>query len=447
MSAVRSTGAWVVAGGAMVLAGCALYRPKPLPSSPDLAPAPAIIVPASDLGLPGLRAEPFDPAKGLSETNVVTLAVLANPQLVAARRGAGVADAQSFAAGLLPDPQLSGGISKSALFTGYSAALTQDLAALVTHAAAKRAAKAHARQVRLDILWQEWQVAARARELYIEATALAQLRVLLDARRESLAKLYHHDADALARHDLSVRQVSGDLSAWDSAEADWRVFELRQTQNRHALDALLGLAPTVRLRLNGGVGEADIDAARYRAALAQLPRRRPDLLALRAGYRSAEERLREEILAQFPVLGVGVVKARSAEEGVQSTGFDVSLTLPIFNRNRGRIAVARASRAYLYQSYQARLDESASQADALWSALRIMQRQAAALDARRAGMARAVAAAARGLADGAETLTDYTRLDSDALAVEIEFIELRESVQRARAALSTLLALPLRAER
>ncbi len=444
MSAARRVGGWLAVVGATALAGCALYRPKPLPWSPDLAPAPAIVVPAADLGLPGLKPEPFDAAKGLSETNVVTLAVLANPQLVAARRGAGVADAQSFAAGLLPDPVISGGLSKSALFTGYSAAVTEDLAAVVTRAAARGAAKAHARQVHLDILWQEWQVAASARELYIEAEALEKLRPLLDARRRSLGRLYRHDAQALTRHDLTARQVSADLLAWNSAETVWRAFELRQSNNRHALDALLGLAPTVRLRLRDGADEPEIDAAGYQAALAQLPRRRPDLLALRAGYRSAEERLRAEIIAQFPVLGVGVNKARSAEEGIQSTGFDVSLTLPIFNRNRGRIAIARASRAYLYRSYQARLDESAGQADEVWSALRIMQRQVATLDARRAGLARAAAAAGRDLAAGTETLADYARLDAGAVAVDAELIDLRASVQKARAVLATLLALPPR---
>jgi hypothetical protein len=56
-------------------------------------------VPASDLEVPGLKPESFDPAKGLTETNVVTLAVVDNPRMRAVRQQAGVAQAQLLEAG------------------------------------------------------------------------------------------------------------------------------------------------------------------------------------------------------------------------------------------------------------------------------------------------------------------------------------------------------------
>ncbi len=433
----------LLASAVTALGGCAIYRPKPLPWQSNLAPAPTVIVAARDFAIPGLRPAPIDPAKGFTESNVATLAVLGNPGLRAVRRRDHIARAQVFAAGLLPDPVLTGGISKSPFFTGYTAALTEALRALITHAASTAAARAQARRVHLNVVWQEWQVAARARELYVQARTLRRLRTVLGARRRTLERLYRRDLAALAYHEVSSARVSRDLTAWNAAEAAWRALELRENTNRHALDGLLGLEPSVHLRLRRAAREPAITAARYRSALAQLPRRRPDLLALRAGYRSQEQRLRVAILGQFPLIGVGVEKARSAEEGIQSTGFNVSLSLPVFNRNRGSIAIARATRAYLYRRYQARLDESIVQADEVWTATQIMRRQLVVLAAQRAATARAAAMAKRSLSSGTESLAAYARLESAAIGVDVQFIELRGALRQAGVVLGTILAWPI----
>ncbi len=432
----------IVAGCASLLGGCAIYHPRPLPAGPDLNRSPALAVSVSQLGVPGVEPQSFDPAEGLTETNVITLAVADDPRLKALRLRAGVARAQLLEAGLLPDPQLSGGLSKSSLFTGYSATLAEDIRALVTRGAAKGAAGAHLEQANLDILWQEWQVAERARALYIETEALGELRGVLDERRRVLARLYRRDEASLELGYVTIGDASADLIAWNSAETEWRAFELQDNQTHHALDALLGLEPGVRLRLRGAPGERVLTRAEYQSALAALPRRRPDLLALQAGYRSEEERLREAILAQFPLIDAGVTKARSSEEGIQSIGFDVTLVLPIFNRNRGPIAAGRASRAYLHQAYQASLDETTSQADQVWNAVQIMQDQLKRLDTRLFGLERAAAAASKSLGRGTLSLAAYARVQSSALTTRAEDIQLRASLGQAQAALAMLLALP-----
>ncbi|MDE2052735.1 MAG: TolC family protein, partial [Gammaproteobacteria bacterium] len=361
---------------ASLLCGCATYHSKPLPEAPDLTRVPPLTVPAASFGLPGLPAAPFDPQRGLTETNIITLAVADNPRLKAERLRAGVARAQLLEAGLLPDPQLSGGMSWSAVRTGYDAALAGDIRALITRGAARGAAAAHARQVSLEILWREWQVAERARELYVQLDALDGLRAVLGERRRLLGRLYRRDRASLGRGEVTALAVTADFETWRAAEAQWRSFELEDNQALHALDELLGLAPGVRLPLQAGTQmQEPLTAAEYRAALAALPHRRPDLLALQAGYRSQEEKLREAILAQFPLASAGVTKARSAEEGVQTVGFNITLTLPLFDRNRGAIAIGRATRGYLRQSYQAALDDAESQADELREASRTMRRQ------------------------------------------------------------------------
>lgn len=436
-------GLGILAACAPLLSGCAIYRSKPLPRGPDLARAPALTVPASNLGVPGLEPEPLNLAKGLTEINVVTLAVIGNPRLKAARLKAGVARAQLLEAGLLPDPQISAGLSKSSLFTRYGATLAQDIRALVIRGAAAGAARAHLKQVNLDILWQEWQVAERARELFIETQALAKLRTVLNRQRSLLARLYRHDEASLSQGYVTVGDVSADFIAWNTAEAQWRAFQLQDNQARHALNDLLGLAPDAQLRLRGSPSEQLVTTAAYHSALTALPRRRPDLLALQAGYHSEEEQLREAILAQFPLISAGVTKARSAEEGIQSIGFDVTLTLPLFNRNRGPIAVGRASRAYLHQAYQASLDETTNRADQVWNDGLIMRRQLESLDQRLAGLERAATAAKESLGRGTLTLTDYARVESNALATQAEEIQLGASLAQAQAVLAMLLARPL----
>ncbi|MGH8290919.1 MAG: hypothetical protein ACREV7_18220 [Steroidobacteraceae bacterium] len=102
----------------------------------------------------GLAPESLDPGKGLTETNVVTLAVIDNPRLQAARLEAGVARAQLLEAGLLPNPHISGGLSKSSFLTGYRSTLAEDIQALISRRDDRSAAKAHLEQVNLDILWQ-----------------------------------------------------------------------------------------------------------------------------------------------------------------------------------------------------------------------------------------------------------------------------------------------------
>ena len=170
----------------MLVSGCAKYRPVPLPTAPDLTKTPSLTVPASEFWLPGLKPHTF-PNDGLDETSVITLAVFDNPDLKSTRLQAGVASAQLLQAGLLPDPVVNAGVAGSALNYGYDVGLNENIQALITRGAARAAARAHGKQVHLDIVWQEWQVAEKARELFIQARADGQLQQVLARTRDLLA--------------------------------------------------------------------------------------------------------------------------------------------------------------------------------------------------------------------------------------------------------------------
>lgn len=425
------------------LTSCAVYHPKPLPHSSDLVVPAALRVPRKTFGLPGLKPAPLDLEAGLTEVNVMQLAVAADPKLRAARARAGIAHAQLFAAGLLPDPRVSAGLGKSPSRIGYSIGLMEDTRALLTLGARRSAAAAHAHQVDLNLLWQEWQVAERARVLFIRAREEHALARILAPERHLLGTLVHRDQHALARGDVSSTRAATRLAAWTAVQRRWRALELTENRTWHGLDALLALKPGTRLRLRGPSAPAALSPAQVSAALAVLPRRRPDLLALRAGYASGEQRLRAAILRQFPMLGLGVDYAHSADQGVRTAGISINLTLPVFNRNRGAIAVARATRAYLYQRYRARVDAALNDVDRVLGAVRIMRRQSRRLEARVAKLKGSATAAKANYRRGIVTLAGYCRILRAFDGARVSALSLRASLEQARAALEMLLARPL----
>ncbi len=431
----------------LALSACATYRPHPLPGGPDLARTPALDVPVGHLSVPGLKPHAFHASHGLDMTDVVTLAVLDNPQLKAQRLQAGVARAQLLQAGLLPNPQVSASFIDATsgpppLSNGYSTGLSEDLRALVTRGAARAGARAHVRQVNLDILWQEWQVAQQARQLFIRAEAQGRLLKVLHARRRLNARNYARDEKALRQGNLTLSSVSADLVGLVDADTQLRKVQRAANTTWHKLDALLGLEPGVKPKLRGPAALPPVSAAVFRKAVADLPRRRPDLLALQAGYQSQEEAVRKAILKQFPSFSVGLTKSRDTSD-VHTIGFGVSLSLPLFNRNQGQIAIQRATRAALRQAYQARLDQAVNRAHELWRAARIMHRQLAALRRRLPQLEQTTRAARRSFEQGNMSAGTYINLRSSLLAKRVEVIRLDASLQRTRAALQTLLGMPL----
>lgn len=424
------------------LSGCAVYHPAPLPPTPDLTAAPSLTVPASEFSLPGLKPHPL-PMNGFDETTIVTLAVFDNPDLKAARLQAGVASAQLLQAGLLPDPVLNADFAKSALNYGGDVGLSEDIQALITRGAAKAAARANQREVHLNILWQEWQVAERARELFIQSQSNDELQQVLTAARDFFADRYRQDQAALQKSDITISVATADLTLLTDAENKLRQFQMNASTTEHQLDQLLGLQPSVRLHLIGSTDVQPFSKAQFQAAVTSLPHRRADLLALQAGYQAQEQSLREAILAQFPNLTAGVVYSRDPVEGVNDFGPNVTLSLPIFNRNRGNIAIQTATRAFLRQTYQARLDQAAGEADQVWNATEIMQNQLRDLDARLAVLRNTAVAAKQGFEQANVSAGLYVNIESSLLTTEAEEIQLRASLGTAQSALETLLGLPI----
>src|SRR5467141_176938 len=157
------------------VAGCVSYQPHPLSTQSTLQTDVAhISIDRSQMPLPELVAHEFNAEGGLGMTDIAMLAVVNNPDLKVARADARISQAQAFAAGLLPDPQFHFGFdlphNAPGATTAFNMSLSEDINALIQHDATRKAAQNDARRTDLNLLWQEWQVVAKARTLFVRLT-------------------------------------------------------------------------------------------------------------------------------------------------------------------------------------------------------------------------------------------------------------------------------------
>lgn len=435
---------WIT--GLMVLnvAGCTSYSPKTLPQQVDFPrSATAIIVNPASLPFRRLSSHVFNPSDGLDMDEVAMLAVVNNPQLRQKRDDLGIALAQSFAAGLLPDPQL--GVTSDHPTNGtsgntnaFNLNLSYDIGSLLLRSSRKEAAVAGEQQINADLLWQEWQVVSHARLLFTKLIAQEALMMQLRPAQMLLADRYRRSQQALAAGNITIDVTSSDLVALQATERQINELELSRLQNRASLTALLGLASSASLRLTGEPRVATVDADDVRAGLEQRLSQRPDLQALRAGYRSQEEKFRGAVLAQFPALNVGLTRARDTS-GLYTLGFGLTLSLPIFNRNRGNIAIERATRKKLFDEYQSRLNSAYSEVAIALDNLPLLKGQ---LVQTRHGVTELTTVAQRAEAAyqaGNLAAFDYVRLQTALQDKKTEAINLQEALMEQQIALETLL--------
>ncbi len=203
----------------------------------------------------------------------------------------------------------------------------------------------------------------------------------------------------------------------------------------HDLNALLGLTPEATLRLAGGVRLPALDAGRLEPLLMDLAARRPDLLALQTGYQAHDEKVRRAVIEQFPKLNVGSNFSRDNTD-VRAQSVAVTISLPIFDRNQGNIAIERATREQLWEEYQARLDAAYGGAKRLISELRLAEDQYRSSGRR---LRDAVATAEPAFRAGNLDERTFVDLRTSLLAKEITTAKLEQSILQQRVGLQTLI--------
>lgn len=430
----------------VLIAGCQSYTRRPLTNG---IVTQELTVPVwknlqmrlSRLKVPWRLTTRLRPDHGLTAGEAAVLTLILNPDLKAITDQRGIADANLLQAGILSNPVLSentdfvtGGF-RTDTFTGYGLGLDWNLTQLIAYRNHVAAARYQKGAIDLNIGWQQWQYAMAARiDFWRYYSTEAQLHEARLAYRE-LAKNEHIQREAYARGLSTLLDLSAATTSAQQAQS--LVLKLGESskQAKFALLRMLGLPGYTIIHISR---TSHLPHELILPPLALLHKlmltHRLDLAALRKGYQSQDEKLRQAVLEQFPKVNIGFRQA-SDTTNVHTTGFGVSVDLPIFDRNQGRIAIARATRKMLFDQYLARVFDARSQ-------LELAEENILALQARVTSQSRAIEALSRleeiysqALKQGSADVVTYYRLVNHLISQRIKLIKLREQLEENRIAL------------
>ncbi len=366
--------------------GCETYHEKPINpravanaiSRPDLS---HIQISAARLQHPIFKPINIDLSNGLSADEAAVMAVILNPQLRTIRDQKGIANAQVLQAGLLPNPQLSlsleipFGAGTADKTTAGGLGLSWDIFSLITRHSRVSAARRTARSVDLAVAWKEWQVAEKAKlEFY---------RLLFAKQQNSISRKLMHTYEKF--HDLMRKGLAmGQVTVLDVSESQYALkgakeMLLRSHEEaaaaRLALNRAIGLPPQQSLPLEKHV-EMGLPLALppQKQLVEGLQRTRLDLVALRLEYSSQEAHLKEAIQGQFPKISISLSGARDTD-AIKTISPSITIGLPFFNHNQGKIAIERATRQKLYDQYLARLFKARADVARIYQSILHTQRQ------------------------------------------------------------------------
>ena len=372
---MNGTAALIFPALAVILAigGCATYAPQPLG---DVPPSVTQAEVQAGAARPYLTPATIDLSQPLDGNAIATIAVIANPDLKALRQRARVADAQAFAAGLLPDPTFS--IERDSLLSGpdtlanLAAGLGLDLKALRTRGIARTKAQSEARQVRLDLAWSEWQASGQARLQAVRILALQKQLVIEAASRDAQGDLLVRTQRAAGRGDIAGDQLQTARAGASDASDKYNTTQRSLAAARLELNRLLGLPPETALAL----AETPLPEAPPPAVtlVGLALSHRNDLAALREGYGAEEAATRQAVMDQFPALNLTINGNRDTSDNV-TLGPAIDFTLPLWNRNQGGIAVERATRDALKSEYDARLFQARAEITAAVDDIAVVRTQ------------------------------------------------------------------------
>jgi len=438
---------------AMTLASCATYHPVALSSSAGLASSLQQLQlemdPAAHPELPEQwLLKRVMPADGLDETEAIVLAVLNSPRLTAARTQIAESRAALYAAGLLPDPQAGVGLdfprsNDPTLKTGESFSLGIDLQQILTRNARRDAAGEQARATWLNVLWQEWQFIQQARMLWRRGFMQQQQIAMLQQQMVQAKNTWQGQHDALNKGNTTLDQAGLALTPLMDAEAALIESKRQLNATLHDFNLLLGVDPSVRIALTEpAVALLSLitlppSGDELQARLDAIGKRRPDLLALQAGFMSQESRVREQILLQFPSFSIGANALRDTA-GLWTLGPFINLNLPLLGGNRGNVAVARATRGRLAEEYRLQLANARVQASKMARDQQLAYEEWQALTMHLPQLSLTVKRMAHALSIGQIDMLTFTTLRTACFSQQLRVLMLEQALLEQGVALDTL---------
>ncbi|MDB5784598.1 TolC family protein [Caballeronia mineralivorans] len=378
----------------------------------------------------------------LTVDEVVRLALANSPDVLRGKQDLAVASAKAYADGLPPDPTLSFSMDRpgaAGYIPGFMVGLSYEISTLVALPAKKHAAEAAVEKQQLALEWTEWQVANHAYALYVAEVGFQRVE-------DEVGLLSAHQKDVAERMQAALERghVTRDVAVLAESAYRESVQQLDTLQQEHLksgqeLTRLLGLRPKTQLTLVSLPDEPEgVPQEAVSRGLAELGQRRPDLLALRAAYVEQDERYREALLGQFPRLDIGITRGRDTSR-IYTSGLTVSVTLPLFNGNRGNIALEKSTRGSLYEEYTQRLRDAYGAVNGISSQLSLLGDQLRSARSIETMLQTSVTAAHAEHDAGDVTLPVFADLESRLLLQHIATVKLANAVFQQQVELCTLI--------
>lgn len=349
-----------------ITTGCASYKPQPLVPSEELERLRSVRLDSIRIEYvkSGHNAESlsFNPLDGLDEAELASIALTINPALKAKRLAIGEARAMLVSAGLLPNPDIGafvrrgiGGATTTAFgFDALFGVLRPD------ERPAKRAvAKAQIEIARAKIVTEELRLVSQIRHSRIAVLSAEQEVRLLEQEltiRDSAVTLVKQQRELGEATEMVLV-----LAELDRTSVQRQVRDAHSTaeRERRALNALLGIQPTIDVKLLGSGSDlvfTIVDDLSDDAIDNRLLSSRIELREREANYQLAEQELRLAIAKQFPRLGFGPSYEKE-NDGSEGLGLGASFEIPFFDRNQGDIEAKFATRDRKRAEYVSTLHE------------------------------------------------------------------------------------------
>ncbi len=374
-----------------VLTGCASYRPAPLVPGEELAKLRAVNVEDfvikrdNQSGALTPSDDRFDLADGLSEAEVVAIALALNSDLKAKRLEVGETEALLIGAKLWPNPVVGLGIRPG--IDGASGYVLEtdvlfELLRFGERDAREKASQAAVGAVRANIIADEFRLVGEVRsqllQVYTAERVVAILQEAVDLRQRAF-DLVQRQRELGEATTLAV--AATELERTEAAR-ELRQAKVELSTELRDLNRLMGLPPDYQPKLSElgqpltvemfeDVSDTNLDALILAG--------RPELRAKEAEYARVEQELRLAVLKQYPRLGIGPSFERELG-GDKSLGLSLSLQLPLFYRNQGEITEKRATRDKARAEYGALLHRLRAEAYEARAAVRTAKAEVDAQD-------------------------------------------------------------------
>ena len=422
-------------------AGCATYVAQPLPIKHVPIDLAALVSQANHS--PAFMPRPISLKDGLSLGDVANLALFNSPILKVDYEQYRVAQASADNLALLPDPQLFASIdnplsNSPGAVNAWSTGIGYDLNALITHQSIVDVSDNQRNQAKLELLWQAWQVTLQAKLLSVDLYYTQKKLYLATDMIGMYEQRYQQSKNGMIEGNVTLETNATDLSVLLDAYSQTSILQQQYNQYSHQLQKLLGIDTSSQFPLIDLGEPQEMSASAITSRLLSIDKVRPDLLALRAGYAAQEANLRAAILAQFPAFNLGISTSKDTG-GLRTNGFNIGITLPLFNGNKGNILIAQTSRTQLEEEYRTRLQQAYTDVNELIQLNSIISIQQARFNKHLPTMEDLLANAKKAYSQGDLASLSFISAESTWFAKKLELLDLQRNKWRTQLSLSLLL--------